>query len=68
MVKRKQILGIVGVCLAVAGGITWFFDQYPISAILWAIAGFIILKLNKYRTRSKRRWRYAYALSGIPSV
>jgi uncharacterized membrane protein YeaQ/YmgE (transglycosylase-associated protein family) len=55
MVKRKQVLGIVGACLAVAGGITWFFHQYLISAILWAIAGVIILKLKKYRTRFKKR-------------
>jgi hypothetical protein len=55
MVKRKQILGILGACFAIGGGITWLFQQNQIiSAFLWAIAGIIILKLNKIRTRSKR--------------
>jgi hypothetical protein len=54
MVKRKQILGILGACFAIGGGITWLFHQYLSSAFLWAIAGIIILKLNKIRTRSKR--------------
>lgn len=55
MVKQKQILGILGMCLAVGGGITWFYDKYLISAFLWAIAGIILLKLNKTRNRSKKR-------------
>jgi hypothetical protein len=54
MVKRKQILGILGACFAIGGGITWLFQQYLSSALLWAIAGIIILKINKTRTRSKR--------------
>jgi hypothetical protein len=54
MVKRKQILGILGACFAIGGGITWLLQQYLSSALLWAIAGIIILKLNKTRTRSKR--------------
>jgi len=55
MVKQKQILGILGMCLAVGGGITWFYHQYLSSAFLWAIAGIILLKLNKTRNRSKKR-------------
>jgi hypothetical protein len=54
MVKRKQILGILGACFAIGGGITWLFDHYISSAFLWAIAGIIVLKLNKTRTRSKK--------------
>ena len=41
-------------CFAVGGGITWFFHQYLFSSILWAIAGIIILKLNKMKNRSKK--------------
>jgi hypothetical protein len=53
MVKQKQILGILGACFAVGGGITWLF--HPLfSPILWAIAGIIILKLNKMKNRSKK--------------
>jgi hypothetical protein len=54
MVKRKQVLGILGACFAIGGGITWIFHQEISAAFLWAIAGIIILKLNKTRTRSKR--------------
>jgi len=54
MVKQKQILGILGMCLAVGGGITWFYHQYLSSAFLWAIAGIILLKLNKTRNRSNK--------------
>jgi hypothetical protein len=55
MVKQRQILGILGACFAIGGGITWFLHQPVISAFLWAIAGIIILKLNKTRTKAKRR-------------
>jgi hypothetical protein len=55
MVKKKQILCILGMCLAVGGGITWFYHQYLSSAFLWAIAGIILLKLNKTRNRSNKR-------------
>jgi len=55
LVKRKQLLGILGVCFAIGGGIVWIFHEYLISASLWGIAGIIILRLNKYRSRSKRR-------------
>jgi hypothetical protein len=54
MVKHKQILGILGASFAVGGGIAWFFHQYLFSSILWAIAGIIILKLNKMKNRSKK--------------
>jgi len=58
MVKRKQILGILGACLAVGGGITWYVHQYQIiSVVLWGIAGIILFKLNKSKTRSKSRRR-----------
>jgi len=55
MIRQKQILGILGACFAVGGGITWFFDYYPFSSILWAIAGIIVWKLNKMKKRSKKR-------------
>lgn len=55
MIKQKQILGILGACFAVGGGITWFFHQYLFSSILWAIAGIIVWKLNKMKKRSKKR-------------
>jgi len=57
MVKQKKILGIIGAVLAIGGGVTWFFQQYPISVLLWGAAGLILLKLNKAKRKanSKRR-------------
>jgi len=55
MIKQKQILGILGACFAVGGGITWFFHQYLFSSILWAIAVIIVWKLNKMKKGSKKR-------------
>jgi hypothetical protein len=55
MIRQKQLLGILGACLAVGGGITWFFHHYLFSSILWAIAGIIVWKLNKMKKRSKKR-------------
>jgi len=57
MMKQKKILGIIGAVLAIGGGVTWFFQQYPISVLLWGAAGLILLKLNKAKRKanSKRR-------------
>ncbi|HEY7694729.1 MAG TPA: hypothetical protein VH797_01345 [Nitrososphaeraceae archaeon] len=55
MMKQKQILGILGACFAVGGGITWFFHHYLFSSILWAIAIIIVWKLNKMKKGSKKR-------------
>jgi len=57
MVKQKKILGMIGAVLAIGGGVTWFFQQYPISVLLWGAAGLILLKLNKAKRKanSKRR-------------
>jgi hypothetical protein len=55
MIRHKRILGILGACFAVGGGITWFFHHYLFSSILWAIAGIIVWKLNKMKKRSKKR-------------
>jgi hypothetical protein len=57
MVKQKKILGMIGAVLAIGGGVTWFFQQYPISVLLWGAAGLILLKLNKTKRKanSKRR-------------
>ena len=57
MVKQKKVLGIIGAILAIGGGTTWFFHQYPISVLLWGAAGLILLKLNKTKRKanSKRR-------------
>ena len=55
MIKQKQILGILGACFAVGGGITWFFHHYLFSSILWAVAGVIVWKINKMKKSLKKR-------------
>jgi len=55
MIKQKQILGILGACFAVGGGITWYFHHYLFSSTLWAIAGIIVWKLNKMKKGPKKR-------------
>jgi hypothetical protein len=52
LVKSKQILGIIGIFMAVLGGIAWFFQQRLPAVMLWGIAAIILFQLNK---RKKRR-------------
>jgi hypothetical protein len=52
--KRRQAIGIVGMILAVLGGIAWFYGQHIPAAILWIGAAGIVFSLNK---RHKNRTR-----------
>ncbi|HYJ02156.1 MAG TPA: hypothetical protein VEW92_08075 [Nitrososphaeraceae archaeon] len=52
MVKTRQILGIVGIVMAVLGGVAWFFQQKMPAIMLWGGAALIMFKLNK-RTKKK---------------
>ncbi|HEY6586656.1 MAG TPA: hypothetical protein VIY98_00050 [Nitrososphaeraceae archaeon] len=52
MVKTRQILGIVGIVMAVLGGLAWFFQQKMPAFMLWGGAALIMFKLNK-RTKKK---------------
>jgi len=52
LVKSKQILGILGISMAVLGGIAWFFQQRLSAIMLWGLAAIILFQLNK---RKKRR-------------
>jgi hypothetical protein len=52
LVKSKQIFGIIGIFMAVLGGIAWFFQQRIPAIMLWGIAALILFQLNK---RKKRR-------------
>ena len=53
MVSQRKAIGIIGIVFAVAGGAAWFFGQHIPAAILWGVAGIILLKLNK--RKQKRR-------------
>jgi hypothetical protein len=44
---KRQGMGILGMGLAVAGGAAWFFGQYIPAVFSWAVAFFILLRLNK---------------------
>jgi hypothetical protein len=47
LLKRKQIMGILGSICAILGGVAWFFHQFLPGLALWGLAGLILLKLRK---------------------
>jgi hypothetical protein len=47
LVKTKQILGILGILMAVVGGVAWFFQQKLPALVLWGGAAMIMFRLNK---------------------
>jgi hypothetical protein len=49
-----QVIGLLGMIVAILGGVAWFIQQNIIAIILWGAAGLILLKLNK-RDRKMRR-------------
>ena len=55
MVKRRQARAMVGMALAVLGGVVWFYGQYAPAAILWGAAALIVFMQNKRNTPSKRK-------------
>ena len=50
---RKQALGIAGMVLAIAGGVAWFYGQYPLGIIAWVAAFLLVLQLNKKKRKAK---------------
>lgn len=48
---RRQITGILGIVLAVAGGVAWFYGQNILGVIAWAAAFLVVLKLNKKKRK-----------------
>lgn len=58
MVRKIQSIGLLGMILAIAGGIVWFFQQRLLALLLWGVAVIIILKINKQRkTKAKKKYR-----------
>jgi hypothetical protein len=58
LVRKIQSIGILGMIIAIAGGIVWFFQQRLLALVLWGVAVIIILKINKQRkTKSKNKYR-----------
>jgi hypothetical protein len=51
LIKGKQILGIIGIFMAVLGGIAWFFQQRMPAIMLWGVAAVILFQLNKKKRR-----------------
>jgi hypothetical protein len=52
LAKTRQILGIVGIVMALLGGVAWFFQQKIPAFMLWGGAALIMFNLNK-RTKKK---------------
>jgi hypothetical protein len=55
MVRRRQARAIVGMALAVLGGIAWFYGQYAPAAILWGAAALIVFMQNNGKAPTKSR-------------
>ena len=48
--KTRRVLGVLGMIVAILGGIAWFTNQYiPAATFLWGGAALIVIKLNKNR-------------------
>jgi hypothetical protein len=48
---RRQVKGILGMAMAVLGGVAWFYQVYPAAAILWGGAILIMFSLNRRKRR-----------------
>lgn len=51
---RRQSKGIIGIIMAVLGGVAWFYQMYIPAAVLWGGAAVIVMSLNKRRGHSKQ--------------
>jgi hypothetical protein len=52
--RRRQVIGIVGMALAALGGAAWFYGQHIPAAILWIGAAGIVFSLNKRKNNRKQ--------------
>jgi hypothetical protein len=50
--RTRRFLGIVGMMIAILGGIAWFANQIMPAIILWGIAAFLVIKLNKKKAQN----------------
>lgn len=49
--KSRQVKGLIGMAMAVLGGVAWFY-QFRLEALfLWGGAAVILLMINKRRKR-----------------
>jgi 4-hydroxybenzoate polyprenyltransferase len=47
LLRKKQLLGILGIIFAIAGGVSWFFQATISALMLWGIAIIILFKLRR---------------------
>jgi hypothetical protein len=47
--RLRQVKGIIGMALAVLGGVAWFYQMHVPAFVLWGGAVVIMLSLNKRR-------------------
>ena len=48
---RRQVKGIIGMAMAVLGGVAWFYQMYIPAAVLWGGTVLILMGLNKRKRR-----------------
>lgn len=47
LLRKKQLLGILGIIFAIAGGVSWFFQATISALMLWGVAIIILFKLRR---------------------
>jgi hypothetical protein len=47
LLRKKQLLGILGIIFAIAGGVSWFFQAAISALMLWGVAIIILFKLRR---------------------
>jgi hypothetical protein len=47
LIRKKQLLGTLGIIFAIAGGVSWFFQATISALMLWGVAIIILFKLRR---------------------
>ena len=47
LLRKKQLLGILGIIFAIAGGVSWFFQASISALMLWGVAIRILFRLRR---------------------
>ena len=53
--KTRNILGFIGIALALVGGYLWMINNISIALILWGVTFLIILRLKKMNNNKVNR-------------
>ncbi len=49
--RLRQTKGIIGMAMAVLGGVAWFYQLHIAAFVLWGGAAMIMFSLNRRKSR-----------------